>query len=199
MQSLFQICIILVLMTAGILFTNCGKDNEAPEMTARQEAPEQKKLALPAPFQKQLAVVLEQYLAVKDALVASDGEQAYKKTMALKAAFSTLSKEPLSPEIVSVWKPMFEDLGFGIANFLKESELEGQRQAFYPLSQTAIKIVQRLGAPGESLYLQYCPMAFDNTGGNWLSKSKEVRNPYFGDAMLKCGQVTETFAANGGQ
>ena len=35
-------------------------------------------------------------------------------------------------------------------------------------------------------------MAFDNTGGYWLSNSKEVRNPYFGNSMLKCGEVKET-------
>jgi Cu(I)/Ag(I) efflux system membrane fusion protein len=31
-------------------------------------------------------------------------------------------------------------------------------------------------------------MAFD-TGAYWISDSKEIRNPYFGDAMLTCGEV----------
>jgi hypothetical protein len=35
-------------------------------------------------------------------------------------------------------------------------------------------------------------MAFNNTGGFWLSDSKTIRNPYFGDKMLTCGQVRET-------
>jgi len=34
-------------------------------------------------------------------------------------------------------------------------------------------------------------MAFDGKGGYWLSNSKEIRNPYFGDIMLACGEVTE--------
>ena len=42
------------------------------------------------------------------------------------------------------------------------------------------------------LYLEYCPMANGNTGGYWLSNEKEIRNPYFGDKMLKCGSVKET-------
>ena len=42
------------------------------------------------------------------------------------------------------------------------------------------------------MYKQFCPMAFNDQGGYWLSNSKEVRNPYFGDKMLKCGMVKVT-------
>jgi len=41
------------------------------------------------------------------------------------------------------------------------------------------------------LYLEYCPMANNNTGAYWLSNEKEIKNPYFGDKMLKCGSVKE--------
>ena len=39
------------------------------------------------------------------------------------------------------------------------------------------------------LYYQYCPMAFNNKGAYWLSNEEAIRNPYFGDKMLKCGLV----------
>ncbi|MBA4058359.1 MAG: hypothetical protein C0490_26815, partial [Marivirga sp.] len=42
------------------------------------------------------------------------------------------------------------------------------------------------------LYLEYCPMANNNEGAYWLSNEKEIKNPYFGDKMLKCGSVKET-------
>ena len=32
----------------------------------------------------------------------------------------------------------------------------------------------------------------DGKGGYWISNVDEVRNPYFGGKMLKCGKVTET-------
>ena len=41
------------------------------------------------------------------------------------------------------------------------------------------------------VYLGYCPMANGNTGGSWLAASSEIRNPYFGDKMLKCGSIKE--------
>jgi hypothetical protein len=34
-------------------------------------------------------------------------------------------------------------------------------------------------------------MAFDDKGAYWLSEMKEIRNPYFGDRMLKCGETRE--------
>ena len=40
-----------------------------------------------------------------------------------------------------------------------------------------------------TIYKQYCPMAFNNEGAYWLSESKDIMNPYFGDRMLKCGRV----------
>ena len=43
-----------------------------------------------------------------------------------------------------------------------------------------------------TLYKQFCPMALNNEGAYWLSEVKEIRNPYFGEQMLKCGTVVET-------
>ena len=37
------------------------------------------------------------------------------------------------------------------------------------------------------LYQQFCPM-YDK-GSAWLSTSNEVKNPYYGSKMLKCGKV----------
>lgn len=34
-------------------------------------------------------------------------------------------------------------------------------------------------------------MAFDDEGAYWFSDSKEIRNPYFGDVILKCGETKE--------
>ncbi len=41
------------------------------------------------------------------------------------------------------------------------------------------------GTPGWSLY--YCPMA----DGYWLQAAEPVANPYYGKAMLRCGDKVE--------
>lgn len=39
------------------------------------------------------------------------------------------------------------------------------------------------------IYLSFCPMAFDNKGGYWLQDSEEIKNPYYGEKMLGCGEI----------
>jgi Cu(I)/Ag(I) efflux system membrane fusion protein len=35
-------------------------------------------------------------------------------------------------------------------------------------------------------------MANGDAGAYWFSKDKDIKNPYFGDEMLKCGETKET-------
>jgi hypothetical protein len=42
-----------------------------------------------------------------------------------------------------------------------------------------------------NVYYQFCPMAFDNKGAYWISKTEDVRNPYFGLKMLSCGEIVQ--------
>jgi len=37
-------------------------------------------------------------------------------------------------------------------------------------------------------------MANNNKGAKWLSVEAEIRNPYYGDAMLSCGSVVEVLS-----
>jgi Cu(I)/Ag(I) efflux system membrane fusion protein len=34
-------------------------------------------------------------------------------------------------------------------------------------------------------------MAKNQEGARWISREKEIRNPYFGEKMLKCGSVVD--------
>ena len=43
----------------------------------------------------------------------------------------------------------------------------------------------------EEMYIQRCPMANNNKGATWLSKNKDIKNPYFGEQMLGCGETID--------
>jgi len=47
----------------------------------------------------------------------------------------------------------------------------------------------------ESLLLMHCPMADGGVGADWLQASKPLQNPYYGAAMLTCGDVTATIGS----
>jgi hypothetical protein len=68
------------------------------------------------------------------------------------------------------------------------NDIQVQREKFVIVTTSVEKLLENNVATG-LFYKQYCPMAFNNTGGYWLSNSKEIRNPFFGDKMLKCGRI----------
>lgn len=61
------------------------------------------------------------------------------------------------------------------------TDIKGARAAFGELSAKMIERVK--GKPEGGLKVAYCPMA----GKSWLQKGNEILNPYYGDAMLGCG------------
>ncbi|MEB3345293.1 DUF3347 domain-containing protein [Aquimarina gracilis] len=71
-------------------------------------------------------------------------------------------------------------------------DLQKQRDFFVTITDEIDNIVSNANIISGEVYKQYCPMAFDGSGGYWLSDSEEIRNPYFGNKMLKCGNVKET-------
>ncbi|WEK35922.1 MAG: DUF3347 domain-containing protein [Candidatus Pseudobacter hemicellulosilyticus] len=72
------------------------------------------------------------------------------------------------------------------------TDLEAQRVAYSALSNELISLVKKSGLNSGQLYVDYCPMALNDKGGYWLSTVKEIRNPYFGDKMMSCGEVKDS-------
>lgn len=72
------------------------------------------------------------------------------------------------------------------------SDIETQRTAYSGMSKDMAALIKKEGLSGGELYVAYCPMAFNDKGATWISGSKEIRNPYFGEKMLRCGEVKET-------
>ena len=65
-----------------------------------------------------------------------------------------------------------------------------KRKAFQTASVTMMEMTNTFKPLDETIYVLHCPMADNNKGADWLSTEKEIRNPYYGSSMLKCGEVT---------
>jgi Cu(I)/Ag(I) efflux system membrane fusion protein len=66
------------------------------------------------------------------------------------------------------------------------------RMAFQGISDAMVRLAEAFSPLEGITYVQHCPMADSNKGADWLSREKEIRNPYYGASMLKCGEVTKT-------
>jgi Cu(I)/Ag(I) efflux system membrane fusion protein len=72
-------------------------------------------------------------------------------------------------------------------------EIEEARKHFSMLSFHILEMTETFGINKEVVYKDYCPMAFGDQGAYWLSEQKDITNPYFGAAMLNCGEVKQTY------
>lgn len=127
---------------------------------------------------KKLGVAYEHYTYLTNALVASNSKEA-------KIAAAKLHKS-----LTGVGK---SEKASGEAEKISSTDdLDKQRKAFSLLSDEMKLLITESKLSSGELYVVYCPMADNNKGASWLSNEKQIKNPYFGHAMLKCGSVKET-------
>lgn len=61
------------------------------------------------------------------------------------------------------------------------------RLAYRKLSEGLITWLAAHPEQRDGLILVHCPMAFTNEGAYWVQRDEQLRNPYEGAMMLRCG------------
>lgn len=140
-------------------------------------------------LQKAILQVMKPYLDLKDALVASDDALAASKAKDVIAAWERFATTPQNEEEKDMFNMMKMAVMGGARSTAGAADLEKRRANFETLSNALIALIDRYGISGNTLYKQYCPMAFDDKGSYWISAERQVQNPYFGSMMLTCGEV----------
>ena len=155
--------------------------------------PESKTMEVPQAFREQITSVAEAYFALKNALVDSDAATAQKAVGEVKSALTKVDMRQLKGIAHDHWMELQEQLTSDLDMIANASELESIRQHFSMLSANILEMTESFGLEKDKVYRDFCPMAFDNEGAYWLSETEEIRNPYFGEQMLTCGEVKETY------
>ena len=170
---------------------NPESESMTPDMKAQ---PEIKRMEAPEPFQTQLRAVVEAYFPLQQALANDDSLAAVKALSPLRDALGKVDMGQLAGDAHMEWMARLKALDQGIDAFKDAGEdIDKQRGAFETVSAALIQAADQFGlGANASAHVLHCPMAFDNKGADWLQADKEVRNPYFGSAMLKCGSVTRS-------
>ncbi|WP_114750447.1 efflux RND transporter periplasmic adaptor subunit [Pleomorphovibrio marinus] len=155
--------------------------------------PEVKSMDVPESFREQITETVKAYLPLKDAFVESDPQMVLSKIAPLKKEVENVQDEDLDQNSLEEWKGIKRRLLRSLEGMGEANEIGAQRKHFEDLSEEMIEAVELFGVIGLTLYRQFCPMAFDDQGAYWLSAEKEIKNPYFGDEMLTCGDLKETY------
>lgn len=147
---------------------------------------------VPAPAKEQVQQLTKHYLEVKNALVATNAAEAQAAAANMLKPMDQFKATSLPADQQEVYQKQIVSIRDAATAISNSNDVEAQRKQLGSLSQGIYTLNKAFASNDQSLYRQYCPMANNNKGGYWVSAEKEVRNPYFGDKMLKCGSVKET-------
>jgi hypothetical protein len=131
--------------------------------------------------QPQLSQLLSSYYQVKDALLSGNSNTAAIHAQAFLKAANGISNRTISEGSRNA---LVKDAGV----ISESKDLKKQREIFANFSTNMYALATSLKLTSEPVYYQYCPMK----KAYWLSADKTIKNPYYGSAMLTCGEVKET-------
>jgi len=163
-----------------------------PSMMSTESGPEHEIIKVPDEFREQLQAVVEKYLSLHEALAGDDMGRTISVAKSTIEALSGVDMSLLIDKPHDLWMGRNMKMSKALDVIQNAAEIDAARKAFETLSNELIAVVVQFRIPeGRQLYRIHCPMAFNNKGADWLQANKEIRNPYFGASMLKCGEVTE--------
>ena len=135
--------------------------------------------------------IVDTYLQMKNAFAKDNAATAATTATALTTALANFNKTALTPAQLKTYSDIEDDAKEHAAHIEKNAgNIKHQREHFDMLSKDIYQLVKTFGG-GQKLYYDHCPMFNDGKGANWISETKEIKNPYFGKAMSTCGVVKE--------
>ncbi len=170
---------VVVILLLTVSFTNAQKKEKMNHGDMKMDHSKMKMQDAKA------EAILTAYFNLKDALVAGDESKAKELGASLEKSLNSLDVSKYTDAQKIELKDIIVD-AIEHAEHVSKSPIAHQREHFKVLSKDIIDMVAITGTSNK-LYEQYCPMY--EKGSAWLSMNEEVRNPYYGSKMLKCGKV----------
>ncbi|MEC4005590.1 DUF3347 domain-containing protein [Flavobacterium sp. SUN052] len=166
--------------------TNHDAHNEVPKVEVQEPSASEQAMQT-----NQLKAIFDNYFAVKDALVKTDGTTASAKAKNLLSAINAVKMETLKMEEHMVWMKVVANLKEDAQHISDTKDAAHQRDHLATLSKSIYELI-KVSKQDTPTYFQHCPMANDGKGADWLSKENAIKNPYYGSQMLSCGKTVET-------
>jgi Cu(I)/Ag(I) efflux system membrane fusion protein len=180
----------------GVVMTghNHGGTNSTSTNTSMTEKEKNdnpiKKTSISKEAKKSLEPLYEAYFELKNALTKDDLIAAKKASEKMNAALGKLNMSLFGGDSHDLFMKYSSNLKQGLQHLPHLQKIEEARQKFQAISETMVAMSQSFEPLESIIYVQFCPMADNNKGANWISKDKEIKNPYFGKSMLTCGEVS---------
>lgn len=138
-----------------------------------------------------LSPLTKHYLEMKASLSLDNFEGAKASLNTFKSTLSQIDMKIFKGDAHNEWMRLRKPLDESLQHAEHVTAIDDLRVLFGEFSTAYVQVAKTFKLTDETLYIQHCPMAFDNTGADWISSDSAILNPYFGASMLKCGSVKE--------
>ncbi|HEY8387928.1 MAG TPA: DUF3347 domain-containing protein [Parasegetibacter sp.] len=186
--------IFALAISAGILMAACNSSDNSNNAGSNEEKVPVESVNTAA-FNTSFETLLNDYYQLKDALVATDTAATNAAAAKLIVSSDSLLLAELNDStgaVVATAQDYAKTISSKSAAILSSADVEEKRKEFQIISDAMYDLVRTVRFDNQTIYHQYCPMAFDDKGAYWLSNVSEIRNPYFGKKMLACGEVKDS-------
>ncbi len=196
--------ILVVILTAGVLtlIYQLFLKPSSPKNEEKNQSLAVKKHS--AAFNAHIEMVMKNYLALKDAFVEADTQAVKANAKDFIEALNAIDTVELKKDTASIYNTVIytlSDLKLNAESILQQHDIKEMRRDFSSLTDMMYpSLFQAIRYEGPTLYLQNCPMAFDDSiAANWISNSAIIVNPYLGKkhpeykaTMLHCGELKDS-------
>jgi hypothetical protein len=196
--------IILSLIILAIVVFACYKiflnkqENQPEEKKDQPLAVSKSSDAVNASF----FILMNDYYAVKDALVDWDSTKANQAALVLQHYVDSLPLKDLKADtnVIATAQNFASSISSEAKGFIKENTIEQKRRSLNMLTDEVYNLIRTVKYDGAIVFHERCPMAFnDSEEGYWLSNSNKIENPYLGNKhpkykskMVGCGEVVDS-------
>jgi hypothetical protein len=182
--------LIFSILTSTLFFAACNNSTTDNQNKEAANTVEQGKDEINNTGNSSLNHILSSYLQLKNALVSDNDQEAAAAGNELLKAFNAFDSNALTSEQAKIYHDIADDAKEHAEHIgANTGNIKHQREHFETLSQEVYELVKAFGSD-QKLYVDHCPM-YNNKGADWLSESKDIQNPYFGQEMSTCGTIKE--------
>ncbi len=175
----------LMFLSALLFFISC---NDKKSISKEPAPLIQNTFATPDSFKAGIGKIYEGYLNVQTDLANDDFKTAIDAFSSMHGLIHMLPEEGLDSLTKTAWDSLSSQFMVVLHPMATSKDIAEMRFHLKGFSPLLAKAIDQFGMQTTSpAYLFNCPMADSGKGGLWLQKDKVKANPYFGKAMLDCG------------
>lgn len=183
--------------TGGMAGMDMGGDKKEKETKTEMNDAEMKKMVMidkskiDPKFKSQLGEVVDAYIHLKDLLFDADFAEAKMQSKNVEKALNNVDMLVLLGDAHNEWMKDLKKMNLQVTSIMNAKDIENQRISFAKLGPELGKSIEKFGFKNSNkpLYLEYCSMK----DVYWLSYDKTIKNPFYGDEMPTCGEITKEY------